>query len=293
MPRTPTRQPGFTLIELLVVISIIALLIAILLPTLASARKAAQMSQSLANLKQIGGGSGAYAVDHKGVPPPQITVENNGGLRSSPCSWAFGGAFNDAYWTSEDGGLRDIAPSGRPVNDYLYPGPLHPPVTGSAGLSGKPIRPANNGERTDVDLPVYRDPRDGDSLQRQRFGEPTPGVSSYEDVGTSYHANNKWIWQLVREDTGSVVPSRIKAHERGGKLFQGDTRVDTSRMVTYVDRVGDAMESQFRPGFGVTEVESEYGQTNVSGMAFVDGHAAHIEVEANTLGNDDYTFYFK
>jgi prepilin-type N-terminal cleavage/methylation domain-containing protein/prepilin-type processing-associated H-X9-DG protein len=52
--RTSQRRSGFTLIELLVVVSIIALLIAILLPSLAGARNAAKRAVCASHLKSMG-----------------------------------------------------------------------------------------------------------------------------------------------------------------------------------------------------------------------------------------------
>lgn len=60
------RRKAFTLIELLVVISIIALLIAILLPTLRNARESASSMQCLSSLRQVGIAMAAYASDFNG-----------------------------------------------------------------------------------------------------------------------------------------------------------------------------------------------------------------------------------
>ncbi|MBL8990128.1 MAG: type II secretion system protein [Phycisphaerae bacterium] len=62
------RRGGFTLIELLVVIAIIALLVGILLPALKEARRAARMTQSLANLKQYATSVESYQSEYRSGP---------------------------------------------------------------------------------------------------------------------------------------------------------------------------------------------------------------------------------
>lgn len=68
----PSSTPkGFTLIEVLVVVAIIALLVAILLPSLNRARAQARNTNCLSNLRQHGVAIQAYGAEYKGWIPAE------------------------------------------------------------------------------------------------------------------------------------------------------------------------------------------------------------------------------
>lgn len=105
------RKPslGFTLIELLVVISIIALLIAILLPVLNSAREAGKAISCLSNQRQIGVGMHVYVNDNEDEFMPVFYVERwpNGTVKVAYnwYSWMITDGFatdNVGYFSSSD-----------------------------------------------------------------------------------------------------------------------------------------------------------------------------------------------
>jgi prepilin-type N-terminal cleavage/methylation domain-containing protein len=64
----PGNRKAFTLVELLVVIAIIGVLMALLLPSMNSARSAARKVVCAANLRQFGLALWAYDNDFNGLP---------------------------------------------------------------------------------------------------------------------------------------------------------------------------------------------------------------------------------
>ncbi len=84
--RDAIAPSGFTLIELLVVISIIAVLVAIMLPALAKAREAARASVCGSQLKQTSLAFEMYRNDFEGYYP-SISTELTIGDRDSAVRW--------------------------------------------------------------------------------------------------------------------------------------------------------------------------------------------------------------
>jgi len=78
-PRQQKALNGFTLIELLVVVSIIALLVSILLPSLNKAREMAKAAKCLMNLKSVGQGMATYTAENDVFPPSYVYPRTESG----------------------------------------------------------------------------------------------------------------------------------------------------------------------------------------------------------------------
>jgi len=83
------RRPGFTLIELLVSVAIIAMLLGLLLPSLAVARGQGRTAVCLAQLRQLGAAWALYAQDHGGLAAP-ATYSRAGLAPAGEQPWWFG-----------------------------------------------------------------------------------------------------------------------------------------------------------------------------------------------------------
>jgi prepilin-type N-terminal cleavage/methylation domain-containing protein/prepilin-type processing-associated H-X9-DG protein len=79
------KREGFTLVELLVVIGIIAILISMLLPALAGARRSANAMKCLSTLRQLQTGSEAYATLNHGWYVPVLPYFDASG--ATPSTW--------------------------------------------------------------------------------------------------------------------------------------------------------------------------------------------------------------
>ena len=109
LPGTGRRLAwAFTLIELLVVIAIIALLAALLLPSLSNAKEQGKKVNCLSNLKQLQLCWQLYADDSGGffAPNDDISAEGNGGIETfNKTSWCQGWPRTDTNMAGIQAGL--------------------------------------------------------------------------------------------------------------------------------------------------------------------------------------------
>jgi len=225
--RMPAGSRGFTLIELLVVISVIALLIGIVLPSLGSARQTARRTKCTANLRSIGQGFSMYLKDSKDLFPRVRPLQGN----TPP------GGGNDpslldliADYLDTEVPRREIP--GDPTSDFIVTDPFRcPSDAAGAGANGniKPVWAENGtsyeyfpapfmllGELLFVKNPqfgvtkAYEKDRnwpiltDADDFHKLRRNGPSRNAVYYPD----YRAD--WLVEISPTDLGKFIEDMVR-----------------------------------------------------------------------------------
>jgi prepilin-type N-terminal cleavage/methylation domain-containing protein/prepilin-type processing-associated H-X9-DG protein len=241
------RKSGFTLIELLVVIAIIAILAAMLLPALASAKRKAQESYCLNSLRQLGIAFVLYVGESNDVMP--------------------GSASHGAGWQRED---------------WIYwqggAGTFTPPTCTQASppLSKSPIALQINVSNTNSVNSIFRCPADISNVGRQTYTGWTPyynysySLNCQGNGTTNFGVASQWI------NCSTWVPfkySRIRHPSDLILLAEEPTDLTPKEMPPGYTTVID--DGRWLPGPNpITMRHSKKGNVN-----FADGHSEKIDYQ--------------
>jgi len=192
--------PAFTLIELLIVLSVIALLVALLLPSLRTAREQARRAVCLANLRGIASASNIYAGEDpqdQSVPIHPRLYEGTTLSHGDPGGYAWGGKSGigeqlDGYdpYSSIWGTAYGRGPATRPLNAMLFKEKL----TDYTDVPGPGA--SNWTNDTQLDLTIFRCPSDKGYIGFHFEKWMRSQLPSYDHYGTSYAASTLWMNDL-------------------------------------------------------------------------------------------------
>jgi prepilin-type N-terminal cleavage/methylation domain-containing protein len=177
----PRPIRAFTLIELLVVTAIIAVLIAILLPSLGQARLSSRATVCGSRLQQLGIATTAYLSDFDNALPQKLGHLPDGSL--SVIGSLFGGKKGQLPFYD----VSTVGAEGRPLNRY---------INDKAAPS--------DADPDNFELPAFHSPVDKGC---ENTGVPIPGFqrtdSMYDFIGSSYTLNDH---TLDGEQVATLVP---------------------------------------------------------------------------------------
>jgi len=229
----PSRRPrGFTLIELLVVISIIALLIAILLPALGAARRAGRAIKCASNVRQLGMSSLMHQSDHKENYPYMWVTDAKGDYRTWRAQiWEYTGQAPEMYDCPEDPEhLFSAGYNGRTANQILSDSYVDEEVNIDGGYGAAGVHwVSNDGAESCFGRSTGNERSDG------RVKNPTQcimfGDGYTASAGTFYQW---WIWSDAQSgnvagydrDAEAIDIGNMRHSERANYAF-ADGHVET------------------------------------------------------------------
>ena len=186
------KRRGFTLIELLVVVAIIALLIAILLPSLGKARELSNRSVCAASLRGMIQSMNVYGNENADAYPA-VKSPLSAGLTTSPLTYSIVGGTTTANATSLDqlyalDYYPSVASAQSNVSGYIYAGPWILILRGDVSPKGlicksdSGVTPGATASSTGSPLPFYDRPPLGGQNCSYSFSFPwstTGGVGKW------------------------------------------------------------------------------------------------------------------
>jgi general secretion pathway protein G len=141
-PRIPAAEQGLTLVEMIVVLAIIALVAAIIVPSVIGRPDQARVTVAQTDLRNIASALKIYRLDNGDYPS---TVQGLAALVTKPT-----GEPAPRNWNS--GGYLDAMPADPWGNPYLYRSPGENGVGFDLSSTGKDGKPG--GEGLDADIKV-------------------------------------------------------------------------------------------------------------------------------------------
>jgi prepilin-type N-terminal cleavage/methylation domain-containing protein len=306
----PRKSSAFTLVELLVVIAIIALLVSILLPSLAKAREAAKQTKCLANLRDQASAGFAYAQEDAReailpVHPRFREVALSDGGNTGTAAWlnagrkAFGGkagrsdylesqhpVFGAAWQNTTIEGryatFNRMGPATRPMNNYIYRDAL---------ADRYELDEEEQRKDEQIDLPVFRCPSDtgyNSSIDGEDGIYLGLGIGyldrepMYDTMGNSYAIDT-----VVLGVPGSTELESI------GPWLRPHSQITRASRVTMIKETRGFYGSGWNSLAGAGNRSGDeawatgnHGETREHMTAFADGHAAAVLYEVTTDANN-------
>lgn len=314
--RRTIRRRAFTLIELLVVVAIIALLISILLPSLAAAKEQARVAKCLSNLRALSQGAITYISDGKGKPSlpwglPSGVNWGEGVVNFTIFSEVIAAgnmpakvgrdwdAFNGTGSTNEGLSPRtidvyQIRPKFRPLNRYM---------SSSVTWDAPPLQIGVNRDVAPDQFELFLCPSDSHSElpvvgERNEVPDAVQFLRTFDWWGTSYPIN--WYWPYYYIGTSGTGNFNAALLSLGTTMLKGKEGGSASEFVLFSENsLNYALEAAKPPGHSAgpwfagpgKQLVGWHGRLNQHAASFLDGHGAYMTMDTRYVYGRGWTIW--